>query len=79
MTLCQQNQELLTEIMLSKDAGVKLFHRLIQRQGTIHNTATQVLIYNGETLSSADDIAAGFAAHFKSLAIPSHNKDLIVS
>ena len=75
MTLCQQDQELLTEIMTAKDTDVKLFHRLIKRQRTIPNTVTQVLIYNGETLSCADDIADGFASHFQSLATPSNNEN----
>ena len=75
MTLCQQNQELMTEIMTAKDTDVKLFHRLIKRQRTIPNTVTQVLIYNGETLSCADDIADGFASHFQSLATPSNNEN----
>lgn len=31
MTLCEQKQELLTEIMTAKDTDVKLFHRLIKK------------------------------------------------
>ena len=65
MTLYQQKQDLLLEIMNALVCGVKLFHRLIRRQRTIPNThATQILIYNGETLTGAKDIASGFASHF---------------
>ena len=64
MTLYQQKQDLPLEIMNAKVCGVKLFHRLIRRQRTIPNTATQILIYNGETLTGAKDIASGFASNF---------------
>ena len=42
MTLYQQKQDFLTEVMSAKDSDVKLFHRLIKRQRTLPNTATQV-------------------------------------
>ena len=57
--------------MSAKDSDVKLFHRLIKRQRTLPNTATQV--YDGENLSGSSNIAAGFASHFQSLATPSTN------
>ena len=75
MTLYQQKQDFLTEVMSAKDSDVKLFHRLIQRQRTLPNTATQVLVYDGETLSGSSKIAAGFASHFQSLATPLTNND----
>ena len=39
------------------------------------NTATQVLVYGGETLSGSSNKAAGFASHFQSLATPSTNDE----
>ena len=70
MTLYQQKQDFLTEIMSAKDSDVKMFHRLVKRQRTLPNTAT-----HGETLSGSSNIAAGFASHFQSLATPSTNDE----
>ena len=75
MSLYQQKQDLLVEIMDAKDCDVRLFHRLIRRQRTIPNAATQILLYNGETLTGTKDIASGFASHFESLATPSENEE----
>ena len=61
--------------MSVKDSDVKLFHRLIKRQHALPNTATQVLVYDGETLSGSSNIAAGFTSHFQSLATPSTNDE----
>ena len=75
MTLYQQKQDFLTEIMAAKDIDVKLFRRLIKRHRTLPNTATQVLVYDGETLCGSSNIAAGFVSHFQPLATPSTNDD----
>ena len=75
MNLYQQKQVLLVEIMESKDCDVRLFHRLIRRQRTITNAAIQILIYNGETLTGAKDIASGCASNFESLATLSENEE----
>ena len=75
MTLYQQKQDFLTDVMSAKDSDVKLFHRLIKLQRTLPTTATQVLVYDGETLSGSGKIAAGFASHFQSLATPLTNND----
>ena len=60
--------------MSAKDSDVKM-SRLIKRQRALPNTATQVLLYDGETLSGSSNIAAGFASHFQSLATPSTNDE----
>ena len=52
-----------------------MLHRLIKRQRTLPNTATQVLVYDDETFSGSSNIAAGFASHFQSLATPSMNDE----
>ena len=59
------------------DAGehdTKLFHKLVKMQCARPSTATEVIQYGSNTLAGTNEIASGFAAHFKHLATPSPNE-----
>ena len=55
------------------EQDTKLFHRLVRKQRARPSTATETLKYDGNTLSGAEEIAAGFSSHFRDLATPAPN------
>ena len=55
------------------EQDTKLFHRLVRKQRARPSTATETLKYDGNTLSGAEEIAAGFSLHFRDLATPAPN------
>ena len=72
-TLFQQRQDLLGSVMNASEQDTKLFHRLVRKQRARPSTATETLKYDGNTLSGAEEIAAGFSSHFRDLATPAPN------
>ena len=73
VTLFQQRQDLLSSVMNACEQDTKLFHRLVRKQRARPSIATEILKFDGSTLSSAEEIAAGFSSHFKDLATPIQN------
>ena len=69
-TLFQQRQDLLGPVMNACEQDTKLFHRLVRKQRARPNTGTETLKYDGNALSGAEEIAAGFSLHFRDLATP---------
>ena len=77
-TLCQQNylqmQEKYTELMLAKEMDSKIFYKLVNQQRSTENTATEMLHFEDQTLSSTEGIASAFSDHFQKLATPAESK-----
>ena len=72
-TLFQRRQDLLGSVMNACEQEPKLFHRLVRKQRARPSTPTETLKYDGNTLSGAKEIAAGFLSHFRDLTTPAPN------
>ena len=68
-------QDKYQEIMEANERDTKTFYRLVNKQRTVKNTATEILYFDGKTCSTVDDVANAFSEHFERLATPSNNPD----
>ena len=59
--------------MDANEYDTKMFYKLVKKQRARLSTATESLQCDGNILSGAEEIASGFAAHFKDLATPTPN------
>ena len=78
-TILQQvyadKQDKCQEMMEANERDTQTFYRLVNKQRTVKNTATEILYFDGKTCSTVDDVVNAFSEHFERLATPSNNPD----
>ena len=68
-------QDKYQEIMKANERDTKTFYRLVNKQRTVKNTATEILYFDWKTCLTVDDVAKAFFEHFERLATSSNNPD----